>query len=195
MKIVEVTPENVLEETLFCVRDTRSVAFEKKHAWFLKQLKAGLRVKIFKDLNNRIISFIEYIPAENAWRPVDAPGYMFIQCMFVHSNKEKGKGYATRMVEACEDDASRHDMLGMVVMTISGSWMTDKRLFLKNGFLEADKRWRFELMVKKINTALEARQAPSGFGVFSLLHDGKLLEDHYISPARFKNILKNELKS
>lgn len=52
-----------------------------------------------------------------------------------------------------------------------------------------------DLNVKKIETVKEAKQAPSGFGVFSLLHNGKLLEDHYISATRFRNILKKEMKS
>lgn len=47
-----------------------------------------------------------------------------------------------------------------------------------------------DLKIKKIESAQEAKQAPSGFGVFNLLHDGKLLEDHYISATRFRNILK-----
>lgn len=248
MKIIDVTPENVFEETLFCVRDTGSLAFEKKHAWFLSQLEAGLRLKILKDQNNKTISFIEYIPAEHAWRPVNAPGYMFIHCMYVYSNQDKGKGYATQMVEACKEDASRNGMHGLAVMTSKGSWMADKRLFDKIGFHEVDRRGRFELMVnklynsapdpvlldwtlnqeqysgwnllyadqcpwheksvndirqtalesgitlkvKKISSAEEARNGPSGFGVFSLLHNGKLLEDHYISSTRFKNILKKE---
>ena len=51
-----------------------------------------------------------------------------------------------------------------------------------------------DLKVKKIIKAEEARNGPSGFGVYSLLYNGKLLEDHYISSTRFKNILKKELK-
>ena len=50
-----------------------------------------------------------------------------------------------------------------------------------------------DLKVNKINTVQEAKSAPSGYGVFSLLHDGKLLEDHYLSATRFKNIVKAEL--
>ena len=51
-----------------------------------------------------------------------------------------------------------------------------------------------DLKVKKIETAQDAKNAPSGFGVYSLLHEGKLIEDHYLSATRFKNILKKELK-
>ncbi|WP_282134916.1 hypothetical protein [Seonamhaeicola maritimus] len=51
-----------------------------------------------------------------------------------------------------------------------------------------------DLKVSKINTVEEAKNAPSGFGVFNLLRDGRLLEDHYISGTRFRNILEKELK-
>lgn len=47
-----------------------------------------------------------------------------------------------------------------------------------------------DLKIKKITTPQEAQNAPSGFGTFSLLKDGKLLEDHYISRTRFENIIK-----
>ena len=49
------------------------------------------------------------------------------------------------------------------------------------------------LEIKKLETPEEIRHSPSGFGVFSLLHNGRLLADHYISATRFKNILKKEM--
>jgi GNAT superfamily N-acetyltransferase len=49
-----------------------------------------------------------------------------------------------------------------------------------------------KLTVKKIKTPKEAQSAPSGFGTFSLIKDGKLLADHYISRTRFENIIKQE---
>lgn len=50
------------------------------------------------------------------------------------------------------------------------------------------------LKITKLESAKQAKLAPSGYGVFSLLHNGKLLEDHYISPTRFKSILNKEIK-
>ena len=50
-----------------------------------------------------------------------------------------------------------------------------------------------KLQVHKLTKPVEAQYAPSGYGVFSLVHDGRLLEDHYISETRFRNILKVEL--
>ena len=51
-----------------------------------------------------------------------------------------------------------------------------------------------ELNVIKLNTPEEAQNSPSGFGTFSLIKDGKLLGDHYLSSTRFENILRHELK-
>lgn len=51
-----------------------------------------------------------------------------------------------------------------------------------------------KLMVKRLLTPKEAQNAPSGFGTFSLVKDGRLLADHYISRTRFENIIKQETK-
>ena len=51
-----------------------------------------------------------------------------------------------------------------------------------------------ELTVKKLLTPKEAQNAPSGFGTFSLIKDGKLLADHFISRTRFESIIKRERK-
>ena len=50
-----------------------------------------------------------------------------------------------------------------------------------------------DLTVKKIESPKEAKQIPSGFGVFALIHNGRLLEDHYISKRRFESILQKEI--
>ena len=55
--------------------------------------------------------------------------------------------------------------------------------------------YSIDLKLTKIETAEDAKNTPSGYGVFSLLHNGKLIEYHYISATRFKNILKKEHKN
>jgi len=51
-----------------------------------------------------------------------------------------------------------------------------------------------EIKVKKLTTPIEAQSAPSGFGTFTLIKDGKLLADHYISKTRFESILRTEIR-
>ena len=44
----------------------------------------------------------------------------------------------------------------------------------------------------ELKTAARAQNAPSLYGTFSLIHDGRLLADRYISTTRFVNILNKE---
>ena len=49
------------------------------------------------------------------------------------------------------------------------------------------------LNVRRLNTPEEAQNGPSGYGTYTLIKDGKLLADHYISRTRFENIIRNDL--
>ena len=44
----------------------------------------------------------------------------------------------------------------------------------------------------KLTSLKKVQNAPSGFGTFSLIKDGKLIKDHYLSRTRFENILRQE---
>jgi hypothetical protein len=50
-----------------------------------------------------------------------------------------------------------------------------------------------KLKVTELKSAAEAQNAPSYYGVFNLLWNGRLLADHYVSRGRFKNILQKEI--
>jgi hypothetical protein len=52
---------------------------------------------------------------------------------------------------------------------------------------------KLELEVIELKTPGEAQKAPSLYGVFNLIHDGKLLADRYVSTTRFRNILDKEV--
>jgi hypothetical protein len=49
-----------------------------------------------------------------------------------------------------------------------------------------------KIEVTELTTAEQAQSAPSPSAVFSLIYNGRLLADHYISETRFMNILKKE---
>jgi hypothetical protein len=51
-----------------------------------------------------------------------------------------------------------------------------------------------KVIYEELKTAKEAQNAPSIYGVFTLINDGKILVDHYISTTRFKNIIKKIVK-
>jgi predicted GNAT family acetyltransferase len=58
----------------------------------------------------------------------------------------------------------------------------------------AEKTYRIKPRVVQLKSSKEAQRAPSPFGVFSIILDGKLVADHPISNTRFVNIMKEELK-
>lgn len=55
--------------------------------------------------------------------------------------------------------------------------------------------YKLEPEIIEFTTAGEAQRAPSLYGVFSLINDGRLLADRNISVTRFRNILKKEFGS
>ena len=51
-----------------------------------------------------------------------------------------------------------------------------------------------KMKITEITTPRQAQYAPSPYAVFSLIYNGKLIVDHYISAKRFHNIIDKELK-
>jgi hypothetical protein len=62
-----------------------------------------------------------------------------------------------------------------------------------NDLSEMAAEYGLELKVTVLENVSQAQSAPSYYGVFSLVWNGRLLSDHYVSKARFKNILQKEL--
>lgn len=98
-KIIAITVENIDSEHICCaISDKKGeTCVSSKKAWMNERFGDGL---VFRKLDVRGKVFIEYIPTEKAWYPIDAPGYMHINCFWV-SGQFKGKGYANRLLEAC----------------------------------------------------------------------------------------------
>jgi hypothetical protein len=55
------------------------------------------------------------------------------------------------LINECINDAKQKNLNGVGVVTSSGPWMADKRVFIKNGFKEIQSKGRFELLVKQLN--------------------------------------------
>jgi len=146
MKIIDVTLDNVLEHGLFCSKNKKSAGFRKKLAWFQKRFKEGMKFKLIHADDGGVAGFIEYIPSEYAWRPVEAQNYLFIHCIMMYPNKYKGHQYGSQLVKSCLDDAKKSAKAGVAVMTSDGAWIANKQLFLKHGFEVVEKKDRFELL-------------------------------------------------
>jgi hypothetical protein len=115
----------------------------------LKQrFSEGMRIKIAYE-NGKSVGFIEYTPGEFAWRAIDAEDYMVIHCLWVVGRWKK-KGYGSRLLGECIEDAREMGKRGVAVVTKSGGFLVGKKIFLKYGFEKVDQAPpSFELMVKK----------------------------------------------
>lgn len=138
MKIIDVTPENLAGEHICCAISDRKgeTCVSSKKAWMTERFKDGL---VFKKLDVRGKAFIEYIPAEKAWCPIDADGYMHIDCFWV-SGQFKGQGHANRLLAACIDDAKAAGKLGLTVLSSKKKmpFLSDPQYLKYKGFQVAD---------------------------------------------------------
>lgn len=146
-KIIEITSDNYLQEHICCAFSDKKCekGYQDKKEWLISQHNDGYT---FKKLDVRGKVFIEYCPAEIGWLPIEANGYMLINCFWV-SGKFKGKGHAKALLEECIEDAK--DMQGMVAVVASKkqAFMSDKKFFLKQGFEVCDiAKPYFELLYK-----------------------------------------------
>lgn len=152
-EIRDMTEENIFEYGFCGSKSTEHLGCRRKAEWFKKRRSEGMRYKVLYSEDNRTIGMIEYIPGEFAWRAVDAPGYMVIHCVCNFSKNFRGKGYASRMVDACIEDAYKENMKGVAVVTRKGVWMVGKDLFIKKGFDTVDTAPPdFELLAKKFRS-------------------------------------------
>jgi len=79
IKIIDVNSENIKDYLSVCFCKKDSIGYNLKLDWMKKRLKEGLKIKFITDNKDKIVhGYIEYIDGENAWRAVDAKGYLFI---------------------------------------------------------------------------------------------------------------------
>ncbi len=105
MEFINLNLENIDSQDICCANSDEKgdICAASKKAWLRDQFQNGM---IFKKLNVRGKVFIEYIPAENAWCPINANGYMFIDCFWV-SGSFKGNGYAAGLLNQCIEDSKK----------------------------------------------------------------------------------------
>jgi hypothetical protein len=154
MQIIDLTPDTIAEYGVCGYKDVgKHIELANKIAWFRKYYPKGLRIKTLLSMQGDYQGMIEYMPGEIAHRPVDAQGYLFIQCLFVGFKKEfKGKGHASSLINSCIAEAKERKMSGVAVVTRKGPFMADSAIFLKNGFQVVDHAGPdFELLVYKFD--------------------------------------------
>ena len=147
-KIISLTEQNIDNEHICCGFSDPKLAqgthFKKE--LIKRRLPQGFKFKKF-DVRGKV--FIEYVPAEYAWSPIEAPGYTFIHCFWV-SGRFKGQGFGSKLLDECIKDSREKNGIVCVTTKKIMPFLTDKGFFLKRGFTVCDTAPPyFELMVKK----------------------------------------------
>ena len=153
-KYITLTKENIDKEHICCGFADKKCkeSYELKKTWLRKELDNGY---VFRRLDERAKVFIEYVPAEKAWIPVDAPNYLMIGCFWV-SGQYKGQGHGKALLQSVIDEAKSQGKNGVVVVvgTKKFNFMSDTKWLLKNGFETIEKLSSgFSLLALKINTS------------------------------------------
>lgn len=136
---IKVDNSNIEKEHICCaiVDKKGETCVSSKKAWLKERFDDGL-VFLKADVRGKV--FIEYIPGEKAWCPIEADNYMFINCFWV-SGQYKGNGIANLLLDQCVTDAKNKGKTGLVVLS-SGKkmpFLSDPKYLKYKGFQVADK--------------------------------------------------------
>lgn len=137
MELIKITNENIENEHICCaISNNKDCQVVSKKSWLKERLDEGL---VFLKCNVRGKCFIEYIPAEYAWAPIEANEYMYINCLWV-SGKFKGQGYSNLLLNECIRDSKEKEKKGLVILSSKKKmgFLSDPKYLKYKGFEVAD---------------------------------------------------------
>ncbi len=137
MEYIRVTKENIESEHICCaISNNKDAQVASKKAWLADRFDDGL---VFLKSVERGKCFIEYIPAENAWNPIDADGYMYIDCLWV-SGSLKDHGYSSDLLGACVADSREKGKKGLCILSAAKKkpFLADPKFLKHKGFAVCD---------------------------------------------------------
>ena len=137
MEYIRVTRENIDKEHICCaISNNQDAQVMSKKAWLLDRFEDGL---VFLKSAERGKCFIEYIPAEYAWNPIDADGWMYIDCLWV-SGTFKGHGYSNDLLDACVRDSREKGKKGLCILSAAKKkpFLADPKYLQHKGFSVSD---------------------------------------------------------
>ena len=137
MEYIRITKDNLEKEHICCaISNNNDVQVASKKAWLAERFDDGL---VFLKSVERGKCFIEYLPAENAWNPILADGYMYIDCLWV-SGSLKGHGYSNDLLDACIQDSRSQGKKGLCVLSSAKKkpFLSDPKFLKYKGFSVCD---------------------------------------------------------
>ena len=135
MNYIHITKENIDREHICCAMSGKQSLAKKE--WLRQRFDESL---VFYRSEERGKCFIEYIPAENAWVPIEADGWLYINCLWV-SGSMKGHGFSSELLSECIRDAEAQGKKGLCILCAEGrkrEFLADPKFLAHKGFRVAD---------------------------------------------------------
>ena len=132
MKELKLESKNIGDEHICCaISDKKSRGgYEKKKEWLNSEFRNGYT---FLKMDVRGKVFIEYVPIEHSWLPLEGRNFMVINCFWV-AGKFKGKGNGQKLLQQCMRDAEKMDGIVAISSEKKRPFMSDPKFFKHNGF-------------------------------------------------------------
>ncbi len=183
MSYLTLTPADLGAHHLCCALGDKKheAGVMAKKAWLADRMAEGL---VFRKLDVRGKVFIEYMPGESAWRPIVAPGWLVIHCLWVSGRYQK-QGHGRALLQSCLDDARSQGRHGVVVAVGAKKrpFLGDRRFFEHHGFEEVDRAGAFRLLAHgvagetgptpRFTDAVHTGQRPAYQGTFVARFDAQ----------------------
>jgi len=132
MKIIKLTDKNIADEHICCaISDKKcAVGYQNKKDWLKKEFKNGYT---FQKMDVRGKVFIEYVPIEKSWLPLEGKNFMVINCFWV-AGQFKGQGNGKKLLEQCLQDAKGMDGVIAISSDKKRPFMSDPKFLKHQGF-------------------------------------------------------------
>ena len=136
MNYIRITKDNIDKEHICCAMSGKQSNLKKE--WMKQRFDEGI---VFYRSEERGKCFIEYIPAEYAWVPIEAEGYIYIDCLWI-AGSMKGHGYSNDLLNECIGDAKTQGKKGICILSSDGrkkEFLSDPKYMAYKGFTVADR--------------------------------------------------------
>jgi len=158
---INLSLENIKNEHICCaIGDPKhQIGVDKKKEWIKNKLKDG---HVFRKLNARGKTFIEYEPIETAWVPITGKNYEYIYCLWV-AGSFKGQGIGKELLEYAINDAKKKNMNGLCTLVAKKKkpFLGEKGFFEHFGFRVVDSIDDYELLALSFNSSPTPQFCPT----------------------------------
>lgn len=137
MEYIKVTMDNIDQQHICCaISNNNDIQVASKKNWLKQRFDDGL---VFLKSVDRGKCFIEYIPSENAFIPIEADDYMYINCLWV-AGSFKGHGYSNDLLNYCIQDSKNKGKKGLCILSSEKKrpFLADPKYLKYKDFILAD---------------------------------------------------------